>query len=417
MDIVRPDIKRKQILRRILVIVIAGLAVGVTLFSIGTMESAAPKVERATLWTGKVERGEFVRDVRGPGNLVPREIRWIPAASPGRVERIRIRPGAAVDAETVLVELSNPELVEEAEDARLAIATATAQLSALEADLDRQLLDAESGLMSLRSEFEGARLQAEAESELASRGIVSRIQAQQSTLHAEQLAKRVEFESRRLARLEAANQARRQSEQALLDQARRRHHRLLRQVDDLKVRAGMAGVVQQISVEEGQQLAAGIDVALIARPEELIAELRIPETRVREIALGQAVRIDTRSGLIDGIVSRIDPAVRDGAVVVDVELNGALPPGVRPDLSVDGLIELDRLDDALHLARPAHGQPESGTRLFRVDADGYARQVPVRLGRASVNRIEIVEGLEAGDEVILSDTTRFDEHDRIRLVD
>lgn len=415
MDIDRPDLARRRKHRRIAYAAAIGVGVIAVMMAVGSLESAAPRVDRAAVWTGTVERGEFVREVRGPGRLAPREIRWIPAASPGRIERILVRPGTPVDADTILMELSNPDLVEEAEEARWAIASAEASLAALEAELDRSLLDAEAGVMSLEADLESARLQADAETELVSRGIVSTIQAAQSVLRVDQLEKRLDFERRRLLRLDSVNEAQRQSEHALLDQTRRHHQRLVRQVEGLAVRAGMAGVVQEISIQEGEQLAAGVNVARIARPDELIAELRIPETRAREILLGQAVRVDTRSGLIHGSVMRIDPAVRDGAVVVDVELNGDMPAGARPDLSVDGLIELERMDDTLHLARPAHGQPESTTRLFRIDPDGQARQVPVTLGRASVNRIEILEGLRVGDEIILSDTARYDQHERIRL--
>ena len=415
MDIQRPDLKRKRFIRYLLYSVAVLGILSIAAFSITTLETAAPRVDRASVWTGTVEQGEFVRDVRGPGNLVPREIRWIPTASPGRVERILVRPGAQVYDETVLAVLSNPDLEGEVEEAEWAIVTAQARFDSLAAELDRQLLESQAGVMSLEADLESTRLQANAESELASRGIVSTIQAAQSSLRTEQLERRLDFERQRLERLESVNRSRLESERALVDQARRHWQRLQRQVDSLSVRAGMSGVVQEISIQEGQQLLAGVNVARITRPDELMAELRIPETRAREVLLGQLVRVDTRSGIINGTVIRINPAVRDGAVLVDVELNGALPSGARPDLSVDGLIELERIELALHLARPAHGQPESTTRLFRIDPDGYARQVPVTLGRASVNRIEIREGLQPGDEVILSDTSRFDQHDRIRL--
>lgn len=417
MDIQRPDLKRKRLIRYLLYAGLAITVVAAAVVGIGWLDTAAPRVERASVWTGTVERGEFVREVRGPGNLVAREIRWIPAASPGRVERIEVRPGAHVDSDSILAVLSNPDLEGKVEDARWAIATAEAQLDSLTADLDRQLLEAQAGLMSLEADVESARLQADAEAELAERGIVSTIQAAQSALRVSQLERRLVFERQRLDRLESVNRSRLESEQALVEQTRRQWRRLQRQAENLELRAGMAGVVQEVSIQEGQQLDAGVNVARIARPDELMAELRIPETRAREVLLGQTVRVDTRSGVIDGTVMRIDPAVRDGAVVVDVELNGELPAGARPDLSVDGLIELERVEQALHLARPAHGQPETTTRLFRIDPDGHARQVPVTLGRASVNRIEIRAGLRPGDEIILSDTSRFDRHERIRLTD
>ena len=417
MDIQRPDLKRKRFIRYLLYSAAAIGTLAIALISIASLDTAAPRIDRASVWTGTAEQGEFVRDVRGPGNLVPREIRWIPTTSPGRVERILVRPGAPVDEETVLAVLSNPVLEGEVEEAEWAIAIAQARFDSLTAELDRQLLEGQALVISLEADLESTRLQANAEAELASRGIVSTIQAAQSSLRAEQLERRLEFERQRLERLESVNRSHLKSERALVDQARRHWQRVQRQVDSLSVRVGMTGVVQEISIQEGQQLSAGVNVARITRPDELMAELRIPETRAQEVLLGQLVRVDTRNGIIDGKVMRIDPAVRDGAVLVDVELNGALPSGARPDLSVDGLIELERIHLALHLARPAHGQPESTTRLFRIDADGFARQVPVTLGRASVNRIEIREGLRPGDEVILSDTSRFDQHERIRLTD
>ncbi|MCA1780131.1 MAG: efflux RND transporter periplasmic adaptor subunit [Xanthomonadaceae bacterium] len=415
MDVIRPELKSRRRRRQWIIAGIIGLVcIGLAGF-VMSLDPALPKVPRASAWIGTVERGDFTREVRGPGSLVPKVIRWIPAASGGRVERIVAKPGVRVEPDTVLVEMSNPELGQQLEEARWAAEAARADRDSLAAELDRALLDAQSVLVALQSDAESARLLADAERVLSEKGIVSSIQFQQSELRANQLEVRIGFERQRVKRLSASHEAQLAAQDARLEQAARLIERREQQVRDLGIRAGMAGVLQDIAVEPGQQVQLGANVARVAQPEELIAELRVAETQAREIQLGQQVRVDTRNGIVPGSVIRIDPAVQNGTVQVDVELTGELPPGARPDLSVDGTIELERLEDVLHVGRPASGQPDGRASLYRLVDDSIAERVVVELGRASVGRIEIRFGLVQGDRVILSDMSQWSEHDRVQL--
>ena len=414
-DIHRPDLKRKRQRKQWLYAAVALIALGLVGVVVSSLDPASPAVARNAVWTDTVREGEFVREVRGPGTLVPKEIRWIPAASAGRVERILVKPGARVDEDTVLVELSNPELVQQADEARWQSEAAAADWRSLEAELDRQLLDARAGLAAVRADYESARLQAEAEGGLAADGVVSKLQYQQSQLRADQLEVRLELEEQRITRLKSSIQAQLDARGAGVEQANRLRQQRDKQVSDLSIRAGIAGVLQQVPVEEGQQVVLGANVARVARPDDLIAELRIAETQARDVQLDQPVKVDTRNGIVPGRVIRIDPAVQSGTVQVDVELTGDLPSGARPDLSVDGTIEIERLSDVVFVGRPAYGQPESMLSLFKLETDGRARRVDVAFGRASVNLIEIRSGLEPGDLVILSDTSAWDDFDTLQL--
>lgn len=415
MDIQRPDLKRKRRLKHILWSGTAVVTVTIVALLIFRLEPAVPRVDRGAVWIDTVRSGDFVREVRGPGSLVPRETRWISADSAGRVERIKVRPGALVEPDTVLVELSNPGLAQEVQEIGWEVDALTTGLASLEAELQRQLLDARGALAATRADHESAHLEAVAEEELAEQGIVSRIRFQQTRLRADQLRVREELESERIERLRASIDAQLEAERSRLEQAKQRHRWHQQRLDDLSVRAGVAGVLQRIDVEEGQQVEPGVNVGRVARPDDLIAELRIPESQARDIQLDQQVTVNTRSARVPGHVIRIDPAVVSGAVQVDVELNGELPSGARPDLSVDGTIVLERLDEVLYVGRPSNGQPESAVNLFRVDENGDAQRIQVELGRASVNVIEIRAGLNPGDQVILSDTSQWEDHDRIRL--
>lgn len=416
MDIQRTDLKKKAQRRRLFWIA-GGIAVVAVLgIAVAGLDPAAPSVSRASLWSDTVKRGEMLREVRGPGTLVPKEIRWIAAETAARVERIVVRPGAAVEADTVILELSNPEVDDLKLAAESALKAAEADYSARQMTLESQMLDQRANLAGVESEYESARLQAEAERELAENGIIPRIQARRSELAAEQLKLRVGIEKERLDKFGQTIKAQLAADRARMDQLRNAADLRRRQAEALQVKAGIAGVLQQVPVQEGQQVAPGTNLARVAKPGELMAELRIPETQVKDVALAQPVRVDTRNGVVAGRVVRIDPAVLNGSVLVDVELTGELPASARPDLSVDGTIEIERLADVLYVGRPAYGQPESEARLFRVDPDtGIAERVPVRLGRASVNLIEVVQGLEPGDEIILSDTSQWDGHDRLKL--
>jgi len=416
MDIARPELRRRRNKRRIMIGI--GLAAVVVLVSVGLarLEPAVPGVARASVWVDTVRQGEMLRQVRGPGVLAPREIRWVSAQTEGRVERIVVRPGAIVEPDTVIVEMSNPDLVQQTEEARFALVAAEANLTETELQLRNQQLDQRIAVTVARSEYESARLQAEAERQLSERGIVSTIQYRRSELLAEQLKFRLEAEEERRDQFAASVTAQMASQRARIDQERNTYERRLAQLDSLQVKAGIAGVLQQVPVEEGQRVTIGASIARVARPDDLQAELRIAETQARDIQIGQRVSVDTRNGIISGQVIRIDPAVQAGTVQVDVELNGDLPRGARPDLSVDGIIELERLENVIYTGRPAYGQANSTVSLYKLTEDGRgAVRVPVELGRSSVNAIEIVQGLLPGDQVILSDSSAWGDHDRIRL--
>ena len=380
------------------------------------LEAAAPGVKRSQLWLDTVQRGEMLREVRGPGSLVPKEIRWIAAETAARVERIVVKPGARVEADTVVMELSNPEVLDQALAAEAALKAAEADYVARQMVLESQLLDQRALQSGVAAEHESARLQAEAEEELAEAGIISRLQARRSRLAAEQLALRMGIERERMGKLERTMGAQLAADRARIDQLRNAAELRRRQADGLRLRAGIAGVLQQVPVQEGQQVAAGSNLARVARPGELRAELRIPEVQAKDVVVGLPVRIDTRNGLVAGRVVRIDPAVVNGTVLVDVELEGELPAGARPDLSVDGTIEIERLADVLHVGRPVAGAAPGELQLFRLDAAGdEAIRVPVRLGRTSVSRVEVLQGLSEGDQVVLSDTSEWDGHERLSI--
>lgn len=414
MDIPRPERKRQKRLRQTLiaaggVLVLAAVTVGLT-----QLEPAAPSVARASVWVDTVREGEMLREVRGSGTLVPRAIRWIGAQSDGHVDQVIVRPGAVVDADTVLVEMSNPDLMQLTEEARFAVELAKAELAELELTLRNKQLDQRAAVAAARAEYEGQRLQAEGEKQAGN--AVPVLRYQRSELLAEQLKVKLGIEGERLDQFSASMEAQLAVPRTKVAQTQRTYQRRLEQVDSLHVRAGTAGVVQSVLVEEGQRVALGANIARVARPDDLQAELRVPETQARDVLLGQLVRVDTRNGIVEGKVSRIDPAVSGGTVQVDVELTGPLPRGARPDLSVDGTIEIERLPLVTYTGRPAYGQPNTTVGLFKlVDGGGYAVRVPVELGRTSVNAVEIIQGLTPGDQVILSDTSAWDDSDRIRL--
>ena len=414
MDIPRPERKRAKRIRQI---ILGGSAAAVALLgtvALMRLEPAAPSVARASVWVDSVREGEMLRQVRGPGALEPREIRWIAAQTDGRVERVIVRAGAVVDADTVLVEMSNPDLMQQTEEARYALEAVQAELEELKLQLESKHLDQRAALAAARAEYEGARLQAEAEK--AAGSVVPELQYKRSELLAEQLKVSMDIEQERLDQFAQSMQAQIAARKARVAQAQNLYDRRREQVDSLCVRAGTAGVVQQVLVESGQRLALGGNIARIARPDDLQAELRVPETQARDVQVGQKVSVDTRNGIVPGHVVRIDPAVEGGTVQVDVELEGQLPQGARPDLSVDGTIEIERLPRVVYTGRPVNGQPNTMIGMFKlVDGGKYAVRVPVELGRTSVNAVEIVKGLTVGDEVILSDTSAWGDYDRIRL--
>ena len=416
MDIARPDLARKKKLRQSLYAACAVVVVALITVGVSRLEPAAPRVDADTVFLDTVQRGPMVRNVRGTGTLVPEEVRWLPATTDGNVERIVIRPGAAVTPDTVVVELSNPELEQTAIEARLNLEAALARYENRKVELESSLLEQRAWLASVEAQLVQAQLQAEADEQLAELGLTPSIQLRQSQAVADEFETRYALEQERLQMAMDTVEAQLAVEQADVDRLRTLYELRLVQVDDLKVRAGMHGVLQQIEPDEGARVTAGSNVARVGNPLALKAELRIAETQARDIAIGQLASIDTRNGVIPGHVVRIDPIVDQGTVTVDVTLDGELPRGARPDLTVDGTIELERLDDIIYVGRPVFGQEESIVSLFKLDAEGStATRTRVKFGRASVNDIEVLEGLQPGDRVVLSDMSTWDQFDRVRI--
>ena len=416
MDIPRENVARRRRLRRLLLAVIGLVAVGAITLGLSRLEPAAPTVERATVWLDTVKRGPMVIQVRGTGSLVPKIIWWIPATTAGRVERILVLPGTVVEPDTVLLELSNAELDLDAVDAEWRLKSAEAELASLQVGLQSELLALQASVARVQADYAEARLRKEVNQELYDNGLISKRNLELSRVRVEELAKLSDIEQRRLDMWGQSQEARLATQRAAVEQARALHQLKRTQVAALQVRAGTAGVLEQMPVEVGQQVAAGLILAKVTDPKSLKAVVRIPETQARDVQPGQIASIDTRNGIVPGKVARIDPAVSEGTVAVDVTLQGPLPKGARPDLTVVGTIEIERLENVLHVGRPVFGQAQSTVGLFKLaDGDDAAVRAQVELGRSSVSTIEIVRGLEVGDQVILSDMSRWDEFDRIRL--
>ncbi len=416
-DIIRdPAILKRRRLRQAAMAAVVGLAVVAASVALARMDPAAPSVERATVLEDTVKRGSIVRQVRGLGTLVPEDTRWLPATTDGRVDRILLRPGATVEPDSVILVLSNPQVEQEELNARLAVQSAVAALDNLRAQVASDLLTQEAQAASLASEFEQARMEADANDALAQEELVSELVRRQSRLRSDTLKRRVEIEERRLDAAGDSNEARVRVQQAAVDQARAIADLFASRLAALRVTPGFAGVLQQVPVDVGQRVAPGQNLARVADPARLKAELKIPETQAKDIEVGLPAEVDTRNGVMAGRVSRKDPAAANGTVTVDVSLTGALPRGAVPDLSVDGTVQLERLDDILYVGRPSLGQEDGTVGLFRVTgADGHAVRVQVGLGRSSVNAIEVKSGLKEGDRVVLSDMSPWDGYDRVRL--
>ena len=416
MDIPRPHAARRRRTRQL------ALAGGAALFVLGTtlgvsrLKPAAPSVARSAVVLDTVKRGPMVRQVRGMGTLVPEEIRWIPAATDGRVERVVVQPGTRVEADTVLVELSNPEVELRAIEAESQLRAAMAAYNDLRVRLQSQRLDQEAAAARVAAEMQQARLRAEADEELARQGLVADMTRKISRSAADELASRVEIEGKRLAIGHEAVASQLQVQAAEVEQRRALARLRREQLAGLKVRPGLAGVLQQVGVEVGQQVTPGTNLARVVQPERLKAVIRVPETQARDLQPGQPAAIDTRNGIVPGHVARVDPAAQNGTVTVDVSLAGALPWGARPDMTVDGTIELERLPDVLFVGQPAGAREGTDTTLFRVAPSGdEAERVPVRLGRTSATTVEIVRGLREGDRIVVSDTSAWEKSQRIRL--
>jgi HlyD family secretion protein len=385
-------------------------------WGLSTLKPAAPTVEKATVWPDTVKRGPMLIQVRGLGTLVPEEILWIPATTDGRVVRRFVLPGSPVTADTVVLELTNPELEQLALDAEWQLRAAQAQLNSLKAQLESQLLDQKAAAATVQSEYQQAKLNAEKDEELAKLGLGASLNVKLSKAKAEALTTRNAIEQQRLQVSSDSVKAQLDAQKARVEQLRALYELKRTQLDSLRVRAGAEGVLQELPVEVGQRVAAGTILAKVVQPTRLKAQLKIPETQAKDVQIGQVASIDTRNGIIPGSVMRVDPAVQNGTVTVDVKLEGALPKGARPDLSVDGTIEIERLRDVLYVGRPAFGQPNSTVGIFKLEAGGKeATRVQVKLGRSSVNTIEILSGLQVGDQVILSDMSAWDAFNRIRL--
>jgi len=380
------------------------------------LKPAVPSVDRSTVWIDTVKRGPMVREVRGLGTLVPEEIRWIPANTEGRVDKILVRPGAHVDADTVILLLSSPELEQAAHEADSKAKAAEAELTTLRANLQRELLAQEANAAQVHAEYEQAMMESETNEQLKKNGLVAELQYKTAQVKASELANRDAIEQKRLIFSRDSIDPQLASKQAEVDQAKAAAELKLEQVEALHVKAGMNGVLQQLPVDVGQRVKVGDNLARVADPTKLKAEIKIAETQAKDIQIGEKATIDTRNGIVTGHVIRVDPAVEQGTVKVDAQIDGQLPKGARPDLTVDGTIELERLNDVVYVGRPAFGQENSTVGMFKlVDGGSEAVRTPVKLGRSSVNSIEILSGLKPGDQVILSDTSAWDSHDRIRL--
>jgi HlyD family secretion protein len=413
MDVVRPPETRKKY-RRMAGIGAIVVALIVATVAFARLEPAAPSVERATLVIDEVKRGPFLRSIRANGTLVPENIRWIAAANDARVERIVVQPGTTVTADTVIIELSDPQQRQSASEAVWQLRAAEAAYQAAQAQLDSDALDREAAAARLRAEYEQARLRAKADAELEKAGLAASITRQLSQSAADELGRRVEIEERRVATMATSKRARLATLQAQVEQARALNDLRLQQTASLQVRAGIDGVLQQVGVQAGQRVTMGTNLARVAEPNRLKAEIRVAEVQAKDVLVGQRATIDTRNGTVSARVARVDPAVSNGTVVVDLTITDPLPQGARPDLTIDATIELDRIPQAVFVARPVSVQEMSSGTLFRVQGD-EARRVKVTFGRASAEAIEIRGGLSPGDQVIVSDTSNYERVDRIKL--
>lgn len=416
MDIARPELKRRKKIRRY---IYAGVAVAVVVIAtaaLARLKPAAPSVDRTTIWTDTVKRGPMLREVRGLGTLVPETIQVVPAMSAGRVEKRFILPGTAVKANTVILVLTNPQLQQETLDAEYQLRGAQADYEQTKATLQNQLMDKRTAAASVSEQFRTTEMTKTYYEQLGKLGLKSELDVRTEEVAAEELAKENQLAQEEVTTFQNSIPAQLAVQQASVDQKNALYQLKKSQLDNLQVRAGIDGVLQELDVDVGQQVTEGAVLAKVAQPAQLKASLQIAETQAKDIALGQKASIDTHNGIIPGHVMRIDPAVVNGTRTVDVKLDGPLPPGAVPDLSVEGTIEIERLADVLYVGRPVHGDPDTTVGLFKLtDGGDQAVRVPVALGRASVNTIEILKGLQVGDQVILSDMSAYDNDDRVEL--
>src|SRR4029079_8098951 len=416
MDIARPSNAKKKRIKQAIYAGVGLLAVVLVSVGLSRLKPAAPTVEGAGVWPGQVERGAMVRQVRGLGTLTPEDIRWIPATTQGRVERIILRPGTKVKAGDVILELTNPQLEQQLQDAMLKLQAAEAGLANIKVQLQNDFLASRATAANVEADYNKAKMQAAMNESLAKDQLVANLVLEQSKMDRDSLAVRNEIAKDQLASKADSMRAQMAVQQSLVDQARALLQLTQQQSKELKVRAGLDGMLQVVPVEVGQQVAPGTNLARVANPSRLKAEIKIAETQAKDIQIGQKAEVDTRNGIVEGRVARIDPSVQNGTRTVDVTLTGELPKGAVRDLSAAGPIELARLNDVLYMGRPAFGQDQSVVGLFKIGPDGVtAERVQVKLGRSSVNTIEVLSGLKVGDQVILSDMSAYDAYDRIRL--
>ncbi|HEV2828804.1 MAG TPA: HlyD family efflux transporter periplasmic adaptor subunit [Pyrinomonadaceae bacterium] len=402
---------RSGILIGVGLIAIAGITFGLT-----RLKPAAPTLDRSTAVIDTVKRGQMLREVRGNGTLVPQDIRWVPAPSEGRVEKIPVQAGVVVGFDTIIVELSNPKVEQEAMDAEFQVKAAVADKESLRQRLEGEAMTQKSTIAQINAEYSQAKIQLDTDEVLGKQGLVPDLVLKISRMRLVDIGNRLKVEQQRLAVNAKSVQAQLNAQESRIAQLRALATLRRDQSAGLKVRAGTSGVLQEVAVQVGQQLTPGTNIARVADPASLKAELKINETQIKDVRVGQPVAVDTRNGIIQGTVMRIDPAAREGTFVVDVALTGPIPASARPDLSVDGTVELERLENVLYVGRPAFGQGQQTVKLFRLSPDGQeAVHTPVTLGRSSVSTIEIVDGLKEGDQVILSDTSSLDSYDRIRV--
>lgn len=416
MDIAIPQNEHAKLIRRIVIAVALLLGVAVAAYALTRLRPAAPSVDGASLFSDTVKRGDLLRAVHGVGTLVPEDIQWIPALNTARVSKIVLHPGATVKADSIILELSNPELERDTLDAEYQLKAAEAQFQSVKAQMGSDILNQKAAAAAVRSEYEQSKIQHAVDEKMLEQKLGAEVTAQLSKVKEDQLAIRAQLEEARSKNAEDTAEAKIAAEKSHVDQQRALYNLRRSQLEALHVRAGINGVLQLVPVEVGQSVAPGTNLARVADPKKLKAQIKIAETQANELSPGMKSTIDTRNGIVGGRVSRIDPSVQNGTVTVDISIDEALPNGARPDLSVDGTIEIENLKNILYVGRPAFGQPQTAVGLFKMNEDGTeAVRTSVKLGRFSVSSVEVLQGLKEGDRVILSDTSAWSSYERIRL--
>ena len=418
MDIARPDLKERKRKRQVIAAVIAIAVIVALTVAFHRLKPAAPTVERGTVWTDSVKRGSILRQVRGIGSLVPSQesVLQIPAETEATVLRIRMLPGSQVKADSVLMEMSNPQVEQAAVDAHLQWKAAEAEYQSQRMKLESDLMTQKAGAATVTADYNQAELQAQTDKSLYDLGVISGLAYKASKGKSDELTIRNQLAEQSLTSTQKSIDAQLAEQQARVDQMRVLDELKQKQLNALKVRAGIDGVLVELPLHVGEHVSPGAMLAKVVQPDHLMAELKVAETQARDVQIGEPASVDTHNGVIAGTVMRVDPGVQNGTVTVDVKLTGEIPKGARPDLSVNGTIDLERLDNVLYVGRPAFGQENSTISLFRLEGDGHdAARVQVKVGRASVNSIQVIEGLREGDTVVLSDMSRWDNVDRIRL--